>query len=102
MHTGSMETRLGLTLLAALGAGPRSAHRLAEDVRGRGAAPSTDALFDAVHGLERHGLVVSARSGRRRCRVFRLTPRGRARLRSERAAWAGLARTVAHALDAAA
>src|SRR4051812_42172946 len=83
MHTHRMTTRLELLLLAALAPGPRPAHRLADEVRGRGVVPSADAFFDAVHRLERDGLVASRRSARRR-RSYRLTPLGRARLESER------------------
>jgi PadR family transcriptional regulator len=100
MHTGSMRTRLELVLLAGLASGPRSAHRLAEEARRRGAAPSPDAPFDTLRRLERDGLLASGRSARRR--VYRLTARGKARLESERSAWVALARTVAAAFERAA
>ena len=88
MHTGSMRTRLELLLLAALGPGPRPAHRLAAEVRRRGAEASTDAVFDTLHRLDCERLVARRRG------VYELTRRGRARLNRERSAWLALARTV--------
>jgi DNA-binding PadR family transcriptional regulator len=95
MHTDSMRTRLELLLLTALGPGPRPAHRLAGEVRRRGAEASTGAVFDALHRLEGDRLVA------RRRPVYELTRRGRARLERERSAWVALARTVAAAYERA-
>src|SRR5262245_61869429 len=91
MHTEPMRTRLELLLLAALGPGPRPAHRLAAEVRRRGADASTDAVFDTLHRLDCERLVARRRG------VYELTRRGRARLNRERSAWLALARTVAAA-----
>ena len=91
-----MRTRLELLLLAALGPGPRPAHRLAAYVRRRGTEPSTDAVFDTLRRLEGERLVARRRA------VYELTRRGRARLERERSAWVALARTVAAAYERAA
>jgi DNA-binding PadR family transcriptional regulator len=90
-----MRTRLELLLLAALGPGPRPAHRLAAEVRRRGAAASAGAVFHTLHRLEHEGLVARRRA------VHELTRGGRARLERERSAWLALARTVAAAFDRA-
>jgi DNA-binding PadR family transcriptional regulator len=87
-----METRIELSLLAALAPGPRPARALLDELRRRGGAETPGAVFETLRGLERRGFVARG--------PWRLTPRGRARLARERSAWLGLARTVAAALAA--
>ena len=99
----SIRGHLDLLLLGALAEGPAHGYLLIERLRER-----SDGHFDfpegtiypALHRLEAAGVVAStwsSETGRRR-RVYRLTKKGRAALRRERAEWRLLARAIARVL----
>jgi DNA-binding PadR family transcriptional regulator len=90
MAGSSIPTRVELLVLALTARGPRSGDRIARET-----AELDACVHDALHRLERCGLLRSHRTSRRR--IYELTRAGRARLASERREWALLARAVARA-----
>lgn len=99
-----IQGHLDALVLAVLDRGPQHGYGIIELMRG-----STDGVLDypegsvypCLHRLEHDGLVTSAWStttGRRR-RVYRITRKGRTRLRAERKEWRLLARAIARVLD---
>lgn len=73
--------------------------------RTRGVIEIEDApLYKALHRLERDGSVAAewgVSENNRRARYYKLTPRGRARLRSEEGAWRAYAEAVFRVLEPA-
>ena len=75
--------------------------RRIEELAGRGLKVEEGALYPALHRLERDGLIeatwgVSER--RRRAKFYRLTPKGRKRLRRELASWKKHVQAVARVI----
>lgn len=102
-----LQGSLDLLVLGALGTGVKHGYGVATIVRERsgGALDIEDAaLYQALHRLERKGLV-SAEWGlsenNRRARFYALTAAGRKRLRAEAANWQRHAQAVAAALEPA-
>ena len=93
---------LDLLVLRALLGGPMHGYGIAMLVRDRtdGLLAIEDAaLYQALHRLERQGLVDAewrSSENNRRARYYTLTPAGRKRLREETASW----RRYAHAVEA--
>jgi transcriptional regulator len=60
-------------------------------------------LYPALHRMEKRGLIASewrASENNRRAKFYRLTPRGRARLKFEAAQWAQVSRAVGRVMGA--
>ena len=93
---------LDLLVLGALSSGPTHGYGVATLVRQRsaGALSVEDAaLYQALHRLERKGLIAAewgVSENNRRARFYELTAEGRKRLRAEAANW----RRYAHAVSA--
>src|SRR5947207_1092623 len=91
---------LDLLVLRTLTAGPMHGYGIATVVRERSSgdlAIEDAALYQALHRLDRQGLVAAewgASANNRRARFYELTPAGRARLRRETATWRRYARAV--------
>lgn len=88
----SSKGHVDLLLLSTLAEGPTHGYGLAEALRTRSEGAfdfAEGTIYPALYKLERQGLVVSSwEDGRtRRRRVYRLTRKGAAALRRERAAW---------------
>lgn len=105
MEGDALRGHLELLLLAALASADRHGYALIEWLREQsdGALDLGEgSVYPALRRLEAGGHVTSAwhtDSGRRK-RVYRLTKRGQARLRSEREGWNDLVRTVGLVLEA--
>src|SRR5688572_33160887 len=91
---------LDLLVLRTLVAGPMHGYGIATLVRDRTGgelAIEDAALYQALHRLDRQGLVDAewrASENNRRARYYTLTPTGRKRLREETANWRRYARAV--------
>jgi len=91
---------LDLLVLRALAAGPMHGYGIATTIRERThgeLAVEDAALYQAVHRLDRQGLVDAEwrpSDNNRRARYYTLTPAGRKRLREETANWRRYARAV--------
>ena len=91
---------LDLLVLGALASGARHGYGIATIVQertGGDLAVEDAALYQALHRLERQGLVDAewgASENNRRARYYALTPSGRKRLREETASWRRYARAV--------
>jgi PadR family transcriptional regulator PadR len=91
---------LDLLVLGALAAGSMHGYGIAALVRERtdGTLSVEDAaLYQALHRLDRQGLVAAEwrpSQNNRRARYYALTPAGRRRLREETAGWRRYARAV--------
>src|SRR5689334_2078185 len=105
MEGDALRGHLELLLLAALARANLHGYALIEWLRTRsdGALDLGEgSVYPALRRLEAAGFVTSAwltESGRRK-RIYRLTKRGEARLRSEREGWDDLVRTVGLVLEA--
>jgi DNA-binding PadR family transcriptional regulator len=100
----ALKGHLDVLLLAALEDGPQHGYAVKEALRegsgGRFDLP-TGTVYPALHRLEAAGLIAGSWSivdGRRR-RTYRLTPKGRRRLDSDRADWQGFAAAVTNLLE---
>jgi DNA-binding PadR family transcriptional regulator len=100
----ALKGHLEVLLLAALEDGPQHGYAvkvlLREGSAGRFDLP-TGTVYPALHRLETAGLIAGSWSivdGRRR-RSYRLTPKGRRRLDSDRADWHGFAAAVTNLLE---
>ncbi len=95
-----------LLVLKTLSWGEMHGYAISEWLRERsdGALRVEDAaLYQALHRLERQGVIASewgASENNRRARYYRLTARGRARLRADGTAFRDFARAVLVVLDA--
>ena len=102
-----LQGSLDLLVLGALAAGATHGYGVATLVRERsaGALEIEDAaLYQALHRLERQGLVAAEwglSDNNRRARYYELTKEGRKRLRTDAANWRRYARAVAAVLDEA-
>jgi len=95
-----LQGTLDLLVLRALSAGPNHGYGIAALVRDRTGgllAIEDAALYQALHRLDRQGLVDAewrASDNNRRARYYTLTDRGRQRLREETANWRRYASAV--------
>jgi len=92
MGAEALKGHLDGMLLASLEAGPQHGYAIMEVLREGSAGQfdlPTGTIYPALHRLERAGLVRAAWSsaGRRRRRVYQLTPAGRRALDLERTGW---------------
>ena len=91
---------LDLLVLRTLAAGPMHGYGIAKQVHeqtGGALAIEDAALYQALHRLDRQGLVDAewrASANNRRARYYALTPAGRKRLREETANWRRYSRAV--------
>ena len=96
---------LDLLVLGALSSGAVHGYGVATRVRERSAGALTvedAALYQALHRLERKGLVASewgVSENNRRARFYELTAEGRKRLRAEAASWRRYAQAVASVIE---
>lgn len=105
MEGDALRGHLELLLLAALARTEQHGYALIEWLRARSGGAldlGEGSVYPALRRLEAAGFVSSAwhTDGGRRKRVYRLTKRGDARLRSERDGWNDLVRTVGLVLEA--
>jgi PadR family transcriptional regulator, regulatory protein PadR len=107
MRAETLKGHLDGVLLASLEAGPRHGYAIMEALRaGSGGQLDlpTGTIYPALHRLERAGLVQASWSqagGRRRRRVYQLTPAGRRALAAERGSWREFSATVNRLLQPA-
>ena len=100
-----LQGSLDLLVLGALSSGAMHGYGVATIVRQRstGAFEIEDAaLYQALHRLERKGLVAAdwgLSDNNRRAKFYELTPEGRRRLRADAANWRRYAQAVAAVLD---
>ena len=92
MDVGAARGQLDAMILAVLEAGPAHGYGVIESLRARSAGEldlPSGTVYPALRRLERHGYVTGKWGvvGGRERRTYRLTARGRAQLRSQRAAW---------------
>jgi transcriptional regulator len=98
---------LDLLVLRTLASGPVHGYGIAtrvEERTGGDLAIEDAALYQALHRLERQGLVEAEwgpSENNRRARYYALTPAGRGRLRDETANWRRYARAVEAVLEGA-
>jgi transcriptional regulator len=98
---------LDLLVLRALASGPNHGYGVAllvDERTGGDLAIEDGALYQALHRLDRQGLVEAEwapSANNRRARYYALTPRGHARLRAETAAWRRYTRAVDAVLEGA-
>jgi PadR family transcriptional regulator PadR len=105
MNGDALRGHLELLLLAALASSEQHGYALIEWLRTQSAGAldlGEGSVYPALRRLEAAGSVTSSwrTTGGRRKRVYRLTKRGEARLRSERDGWNDLVRTVGLVLEA--
>ena len=105
MNGDALRGHLELLLLAALARSEQHGYALIEWLRPQSAGAldlGEGSVYPALRRLEAAGSVTSSwrTAGGRRKRVYRLTRRGEARLRSERDGWNDLVRTVGLVLEA--
>jgi transcriptional regulator len=98
---------LDLLVLRVLASGPNHGYAIAtlvNQLTDGDLAIEDAALYQALHRLDRQGLVEAAwapSENNRRARYYTLTPEGRNRLRDETAAWRRYTRAVATVLEGA-
>lgn len=105
MEGDALRGHLELLLLAALANAEQHGYALIEWLRTQSAGAldlGEGSVYPALRRLEAAGFVTSSwrTDGGRRKRVYRLTKRGEARLRTEREGWNDLVRTVGLVLEA--
>jgi PadR family transcriptional regulator PadR len=100
-----LQGSLDLLVLGALSSGAAHGYGVASRVRERSAgalAIEDAALYQALHRLERRGLVAAdwgLSDNNRRARFYQLTTEGRKRLRADAANWRRYAQAVAAVLE---
>jgi transcriptional regulator len=100
-----LQGSLDLLVLGALAAGPNHGYGVATWVKERSAgafAIEDAALYQALHRLERKGLIAAEwglSENNRRARFYELTADGRKRMRADAATWRRYAQAVASVLD---
>jgi transcriptional regulator len=98
---------LDLLVLRTLSAGPMHGYGIAvaiNDRTGGALAVEDAALYQALHRLDRQGLVQAAwraSENNRRARYYALTPEGRSQLRKQAATWRRYVRAVDCILEGA-
>jgi PadR family transcriptional regulator, regulatory protein PadR len=96
---------LDLLVLRTLGSGPRHGYGIASvvhDLTGGDLSIEDAALYQALHRLDRQGLVEAEwrpSENNRRARYYTLTAAGRRRLKEETAAWRRYSRAVEAVLE---
>jgi PadR family transcriptional regulator PadR len=96
-----LQGTLDLMILGVLARGPSHGYGIAEQVRETTTGElnvQDGALYQALHRLERQGLVDAewgASDNNRRARYYSLTPKGRRRVRDQAAEWHRYARAIA-------
>jgi len=99
-----LQGSLDLLVLAALSSGATHGYGVATLVRARSASAfeiEDAALYQALHRLERRGLVAAEwglSDNNRRARFYELTAEGRSRLRADTANWRRYAQAVSAVL----
>ncbi len=102
-----LQGSLDLLVLGTLSSGATHGYGVATRLKERSAgalAVEDAALYQALHRLERKGLVEAewgTSENNRRARFYALTPEGRKRLRAEAANWRRYAQAVAAVLEGA-
>src|SRR5689334_18169424 len=102
-----LQGSLDLLVLSALSSDPNHGYGVATIVRERSAGVfevQDAALYQALHRLERRGLIDAEwgpSDNNRRARYYELTPEGRKHLRSEAANWRRYASAVTAVLEGA-
>ena len=100
-----LQGTLDVLVLRALAAGPAHGYAVSRWVheRTRGSLQIEDApLYKALHRLEHAGCVAAewgVSENNRRARYYRLTPKGRRRLRAETVAWRQYASAISSVLE---
>jgi DNA-binding PadR family transcriptional regulator len=103
----ALKGHLDTLLLASLEPGPRHGYAIKEALAQRGGERfdlPTGTIYPALRRLEAAGLIRGAWTGddgRRRRRVYELTPAGLRRLAGDRASWADFALAVTAMLEPA-
>jgi PadR family transcriptional regulator, regulatory protein PadR len=106
MRAETLKGHLDGMLLASLETGPRHGYAIMEALRaGSGGQLDlpTGTIYPAMHRLERAGLVAAtwSQAGRRRRRLYQLTPAGPRALAAERGTWREFSATVTRLLEPA-
>jgi PadR family transcriptional regulator PadR len=102
-----LQGSLDLLVLGALASGAMHGYGVATRVRERSAGTlqvEDAALYQALHRLERRGLIAAewgVSDNNRRARYYELTPAGRKRLRADAANWRRYAQAVSAVLEGA-
>ena len=102
-----LQGTLDLVVLRTLSSGPQHGYGVASlvhDVTGGDLAIEDAALYQALHRLDRRGLVEAewrTSDNNRRARYYSLTPAGRTRLREETANWRRYVRAIDAVLQGA-
>ena len=101
-----LQGTLDLLILKTLTWGPAHGYAIArwiEQLTGEVLRVGEGSLYPALHRLEERGWVAASwelSDTKRRTRVYRLTPRGRAQLRAESGSWQQFVLAVGKVLDA--
>jgi PadR family transcriptional regulator PadR len=104
--TDLLQGTLDLLILKILTLGPNHGWDISNRIRQlsrEGLQVSQGSLYPALHRLELHGDVESemtASENNRRARVYKLTPAGRRRLETEKAAWEHFALSMKRIIQA--
>jgi transcriptional regulator len=99
-----LQGTLDMLVLQTLAAGPMHGYGIAQAIRQStedAIAPEAGSLYPSLQRLELQGLLVAkweVGKGKRRMRVYRLTPAGRKRLHNEVSQWEAFVRSVGRVL----
>ena len=102
-----LQGTLDVLILKSLSWGPRHGYAVADHIRERSGEAlriEEGALYPALHRLEKRGLLEAewgVSENNRRAKFYKLTPRGRAQLKSETQQWVAYAAAVSRVLQAA-
>jgi PadR family transcriptional regulator, regulatory protein PadR len=102
-----LQGTLDVLILKSLSWGPRHGYAVADSIRERSGEAlriEEGALYPALHRLEKRGLLEAewgVSENNRRAKFYKLTPRGRAQLKSETQQWVAYAAAVSRVLQAA-
>lgn len=100
-----LQGTLDLLILRTLLAGPDHGHAIAKNIRRTSEEllqVETGSLYPALHRLEAQGWIAASwelSEKGKRARYYRLTPRGRKQLASERSKWEAFARAMGLVLN---
>ncbi|MGH9773509.1 MAG: PadR family transcriptional regulator [Candidatus Acidiferrales bacterium] len=102
-----LQGTLDLLILQTLLWGPQHGYGLSQAIRansGELLQIETGSLYPALHRLEKEASIAAGwkvSENKQRVRVYRLTPRGRKQLTSERSRWAQISEAIAGILNPA-
>jgi transcriptional regulator len=102
-----LQGTLDLLILRTLLAGPTHGHAIAKDIQRTSAdllQVETGSLYPALHRLEAKGWIAASwelSDKGKRARFYRLTPRGRKQLATERSKWEAFSRAMTLVLNPA-